>query len=202
MDRFFNWLNQQPIWIRLPLTLLLAPVMLAYAVVAIAVFLLFVLPWMLLAGWRNDRRFRRNLSESGRVCPWPDVEARLKSGRGTVLVEIGPKGAGYAWWIDDDRSALDPEGALPSWSQWHGHEFGVDPGDFVDTEAIRRWCESRLEQYAKAACLTRVPLRLQRRPDWNLPEQRVVVLPYWAGDSLTRRCRGAPCGDPQPSSEA
>lgn len=53
IDRFVDWYERLPGWASVLLFPLVAPIMLAYGVVALAVFLLFVLPYLVIFGGKH-----------------------------------------------------------------------------------------------------------------------------------------------------
>ena len=61
-------------------------------------FVLLVLPTEI---W-SRRRFRRSMRKQRRLIAWRDLEQRLMYSEGTVIEEVGLKGAQRVWWTPDD----------------------------------------------------------------------------------------------------
>jgi hypothetical protein len=79
--------------------------MVLIGVVFIGVAVLMMLPVVFIAGWREERRFRKQLNGQGRFVRARDLEPRLAAGRGTLIEQHGPKSVERIWYTDDDVRA-------------------------------------------------------------------------------------------------
>lgn len=148
---YVEWYNRQAIWSRLLLYPLLVPVILVHGSAGIAFFFLGVLPRLLVTGWIENRRFWQTLRERGRLGRWPEVEPRVSSGCGTLVVEVGPQGPGCSWLIDRPRDEVDPDHVVPSWRDYEERGWDAFESDDAAFEALDRWSVDRLVTYESSA---------------------------------------------------
>src|SRR5262245_26460028 len=117
---------------------------------------------------REEKRLRPRLAAAGRLVGWPEVEAGLRTGEGTLLIEHqSPKGPIREWWAADDLIAGSPV-SLPASLK--------SPLAEGQLESLRDYAASCAAQYLNvesgAAKLTEVPVHWDRRLD---PRKYVVV---------------------------
>ena len=102
----------------------------------------------------SRRRFRRTMRKQGRFVPWRDLERRLMDGEGTVIEEVGLKGAQRVWWTPDDVASM---GRLPSSYEEVGDVLEGAPHAFND-----RCLAEYLDPERGRAMTTAVSLRAVR----------------------------------------
>jgi len=117
---------------------------------------------------RDEKRLRPRLAAAGRFMEWPAVEAKLRAGEGTLIVEhLSPKGPIREWWAEDDVIAATPV-PLPASLKTPPAEGQLPP-----LQEFAAGCMARYTDTASgAAKLTEVPVPLARRLD---PAKYVVV---------------------------
>jgi hypothetical protein len=117
---------------------------------------------------REEKQLRPRLAAAGRFMEWPEVEAKLRAGEGTLIIEHrSPKGPIREWWAADDLIAAAPV-PLPTSLKSPPAEGQLEP--------LREYaasCEARyLDVDSGWAKLTEVPVPWDRRLD---PRKYVVV---------------------------
>lgn len=147
---YIEWYNRQPLWLRVLLAPILVAEMLVHSMAVMAFFVFVSLPFHLVRGWINGRRFWRTLRERGQVGQWSEAERRVTSGSGTLIVEMEPKGPSYSWLIDVPRDAVDPERIMPSWQQFKDQGWDVLESQPA-FESMNRWTVERLGAYESSA---------------------------------------------------
>ena len=190
-----EWYNRQPPWLRVLLVPILVPVILVYGTVVVWSVLLIVLPFLLIAspsllikGWIEDRRFWRRLRERGQVGQWPEVEPRLNSGSGTLVVEVTPKGPVCSWLIDVPRDEVDPERVVPSWQQFEEQGWDVFESSPDAFESLNRWTVERLGAYEASAQALVPSWRQLTGLGVETKQRSVLAVLCWCEGCLTRRC--------------
>jgi hypothetical protein len=117
---------------------------------------------------RNEKRLRPRLAAVGRFLEWPAVEAELRAGEGTLIVEHqSPKGPIREWWAEDDLIAAAPV-PLPASLRSSPAEGQLQPLQEYAAACVARYTDVA----AGTARLTEVPVPLARRLD---PAKYVVV---------------------------
>jgi hypothetical protein len=81
--------------------------LLALASIPLAMVLFVLVVFQRMSEWR----FRRGMSNIGRVKPWRSVAEDAVAGRGTIIVETINKGPTRLWWTD--KKVVDEFGAEP-----------------------------------------------------------------------------------------
>jgi hypothetical protein len=151
-------------WLLAPVVIPLVLVLLAVAAIA-AVPVEFLLRIYLR---RAERKFAARLASAGRVMAWSEVEARLLSGEGTLIVEhTSPKGPVREWWTPNGLVGSAP---VPLPTSVTSVIRDVDAGPLA--EYARSCVTLYTDDRTGAAMLTRVPAPLSRRVD---PRKYVVV---------------------------
>jgi hypothetical protein len=96
-------------WVELLWTLFILPLAIAAMLIGglALLVLLSVVAWTESRSKRRERRQERNLrsrlASTGRCMPWPELETRLKSGQGTLIIEHLPsEDRVHEWWTEDD----------------------------------------------------------------------------------------------------
>ena len=93
------------------------------------------LPFLGFALWWRERRFIRLMRAKGRFIPWKDLEARLKAGEGTLVVEQAQKLRVRVWWTQEDVPTEAP--TQPPVEQELDYLRIMEPHPFVF------WCSRR-----------------------------------------------------------
>jgi hypothetical protein len=117
---------------------------------------------------REEKQLRHRLVASDRFMEWREVEAKLREGEGTLIVEHrSPKGPVREWWTEDDLVAAAPV-PLPTSLK------SLPEGDRL--QPLQEFAKSCWARYVAieggAAKLTEIPVPLDRRLD---PRKYVVV---------------------------
>jgi hypothetical protein len=117
---------------------------------------------------RREKQLRPRLTAAGRVMAWSEVEAKLRAGEGTLIIEHrGPKGPIREWWTADDVGAASPI-PLPASLKSPPVEGQLEP-----LRAYAASCAARyVDVESGSARLTEVPVPWDRRLD---PRKYVVV---------------------------
>jgi hypothetical protein len=117
---------------------------------------------------RQEKQLRPRLAAAGRFMEWPEVEAKLRAGEGTLIVEHrSPKGPIREWWAENDLIAASPV-PLPASLKSPPAEAQLKPlQEFAAASAARY-----TDLASGTAKLTEVPVPLMRRLD---PAKYVVV---------------------------
>ena len=187
--------NHQPIWVRVVLWPLLVPVMFVQASAMMVFFVLLALPYALCRGLMERRRFWRDLRKRGQVIGWDDAAERLALGGRTLVVEMSPKGPGYAWLLDVPRDQVDPLHVVPTWKQVQANI------DVFDTPAhnfkvLNEWSLEKLSVFATSArALVASANQLAGLPE-PVGQQSVIALPWLCDGTLSVRCRTSGAGGP------
>lgn len=116
----------------------------------------------------QEKQLRPRIAAVGRFMEWAEVEAKLKVGVGTLIVEHrSPKGPIREWWTEDDLAAAAPV-PLPA-------SLKSPPGE-GQLQPLVEFAKSCLARYVDiemgTAKLTAVPVPLDKRLD---PRKYVVV---------------------------
>ncbi len=167
-----RWWEVPLAFLLLPLTL---PLLLLIAILSI--------PGMWIAqriSNHQEKKLTASLKNVGRFVDWTDVESKLVSGEGTLIVEYYlPKGPVREWWTQDDVIGDAPK-ALPE-------SIELDDDRWTDRHAdYARSCVVRYINldYGNAA-ITDPPRMLRSASDRKLheryPQGRVVTLLNFAG---------------------
>ncbi len=116
----------------------------------------------------EEKQLRLRLVATGRFMEWAEVEARLKAGAGTLIVEhLSPKGPIREWWSEDDLIAAAPVSLPVSLKSPPGE------GHLQMLQEYAAACATRYTDLATgAANLTEVPVPRARRLE---PAKYVVV---------------------------
>ncbi|MCA9286134.1 MAG: hypothetical protein KDA22_12995 [Phycisphaerales bacterium] len=153
----------------------------------------------------DDHAFRAGLEAAGRTASWETVEARLRAGEGTLLVQlVSPKGPVREWWTTERFRASCPcdipasKEAVLQLPEGHPYlEFterfvkqALDPEDGVAT--LTEAPQSSAYQQSRAKYTTVgfgnmvVPARFdrERRLERELPGASVVTVIEWFGIPL------------------
>jgi hypothetical protein len=132
---------------------LFAPVLLPlYAMVLFFVvgLTILVVPFLMFAAWRSERRFARSMRDQGRFMTWKELEPLLRAGDGTLIVEQAQKDGVRVWWSRDD--VLREASMKPPAEADLDYMRSGKPHPFV------AWCFARyLSRDAGGATLTRPP---------------------------------------------
>jgi hypothetical protein len=105
---------------------------------------------MVIFQWFRDRRFARKMRELGRFISWEELEPRLQSGDGTLVIEQAQKAGVRVWWTGADIAQQAPVQPPPE-EELDYLRFGT-PHPFVT------WCFSRyLDSVSGQALLTEPP---------------------------------------------
>jgi hypothetical protein len=117
---------------------------------------------------REEKKLRPRLAAAGRFLEWQEVEAKLRDGEGTLVIEHrSPKGPIREWWTSDDLIGASPVRLPASLQSLPGEQ------DFGLLREYAASCASRyLDVESGTAKLTKVPIPLERRLD---PRKYVVV---------------------------
>jgi hypothetical protein len=117
---------------------------------------------------REEMKIRPRLGAAGRFLEWAAVEAKLRAGEGTLIVEhLSPKGPIREWWTEDDLIAPAPV-SLP-----RSLKSPLSAEQLHPMQEYAATCARRYTDVATgAAKLTDVPVPLARRLD---PAKYVVV---------------------------
>jgi hypothetical protein len=117
---------------------------------------------------RREKQLRPRLAALGRYLEWSEVEAKLKVGQGTLIVQhLSPKGPVREWWTEDDVIAAAPV-PLPASLRQPKTQAELEP-----VQQYARTCASwYVDVEAGTAKLTVVPVPLASRLD---PRKYVVV---------------------------
>jgi hypothetical protein len=117
---------------------------------------------------RKEKHLRQQLAAAGRFIEWGDVEAKLKAGEGTLIVEhCSPKGPIREWWTEADVVAAAPVPLPTSLKSLPAEGRLQRLQDFAKT------CSARYVAIeAGSAKLTKIPIPLHKRLD---PRKYVVV---------------------------
>lgn len=98
----------------------------------------------------QQRRFWRRMHERGQAARWPEVEAKLARGLGTLLIQAFPKGPSeLAWWLEDGHDVVDPGYVIPSLADYEARGYRVFDGS--DRDAMDRWSLGSLKRYEHSA---------------------------------------------------
>jgi hypothetical protein len=136
---------------------------------------------------RDEKKLRSRLASAGRFLPWSELEAMLKSGRGTLIIEyFRSKDIIREWWTEDDLVGRSPV-PLPA------SPILLPEGDSLIS--LRRYAESCAAKYTETrrgvAKLTEVQapeLKGSRRKlSQKYPRAKIVILfrcEWDAGQSL------------------
>jgi hypothetical protein len=117
---------------------------------------------------RAEKELRHRLAAAGRYPAWDEVEAKLKAGEGTLLVEHrAPKGPIREWWTEDDWVAAAPVPLPTSLKSLSAKGWPQALQDFAKAGSARS-----VAIETGSAQLTEVPVPLDRRVD---PRKYVVV---------------------------
>ncbi len=84
---------------------LFAPVMMPLFLVGLLVLAglsVVAMPFLVFAMWRRERQFGRLIRDRGRFIPWMELEAHLRAGEGTLVVEQAQKDGVRVWWTQED----------------------------------------------------------------------------------------------------
>jgi hypothetical protein len=118
--------------------------------------------------WREEKRLRPRLTAAGRWIDWSEVEAGLRAGVGTLIIEHrSPQGPVREWWTEDDVIARAPI-PLPA-------DVRTPPPEEQIPAVLQygRECAARyVDVESGSARLTEVPVPLGRKLD---PRKYVVV---------------------------
>ena len=139
----------------------LLPVWLAVACFVLPFYLLMFLvglPFLIGSCWGAYRQYRRRMAVAGRVLSWDEAVERVRTGAGTILVDVVGTGAfGHMWWSPVEPSLIDPDGELPS--------AGAHPAEFTNDQwdAMGRFVRERLPTVSGDVWLMRVPASLKLR---------------------------------------
>jgi hypothetical protein len=179
-----TWFDRQPLWISLPVFLLLWPFFIVYGLLVFAFLILVFLPVASVLMWRDRRRFVGKLRDAGRVVDWPTVADELARGGATLLVEVGPKGPASAWLLDRPRGNLDPDGVVPTWAAFEQRGWDVlDSNDAFDRQDA--WAEHTLPPFTVTARLPWPPrLTMSGQPD-GVRADAVLVMLVWNKNCLS-----------------
>jgi hypothetical protein len=185
LERFFDWLNVLPVWGKLLVMPVVLPILLVYSTAALLLLFL-LLPFLIAKGQWENHKFWRRLRQDGRVALWAEVAPRVSSGEGTLIVEVGPKGPGWSWWIDRPRDEIDPDHVVPSWQDVEERGWrALEPA--AAFESLNRWTVERLGAYES---LARTVVMSWGQLTGLTPEakrQSVVAVPWLCEGCLTGR---------------
>jgi hypothetical protein len=184
---YIEWYKRQPVWLRVLLFPILLSVVLVHCVLGVAFLFLILLPFLLAKGWIDYRRFWQRLRDRGQVGEWTEIEPKVNSGSGTLVVEVTPKGLGCSWLIDLPRDEVDPEHIVPAWDQFEENGWNVFESSLDGFESVVRWSEERLGAYEFSARLV-LPSRQQLSALAAEAKQRSVLVLCWCKGCLSRRC--------------
>lgn|SRR5262249_50405973 len=187
---YTEWYNRQPVWLRVLLFPILVPVILVHGTVGMAFFLLIALPFLLVKGWVENRRFWQRLRERGQVGRWPEVEPKVSCGSGTLVVAVTPKGPGCSWLIDLPRDEVDPEHAVPSWQQFEEKGWDVFESSPAAFESLNRWTVERLGAYESSARAVVPSWRQLAGLAIETKQRSVLAVLCWCEGCLPRNCPG------------
>jgi hypothetical protein len=185
---YTEWYNRQPVWQRVLLFPILFPVILFHGTVVMVFFLLIILPFLLVKGWIESRRFWRKLRERGQIGLWPEVEPQVSNGSGTLIVEVTPKGPGCSWLIDLPRDAVDPEHVVPSWQQFEEQGWDVFESPPTAFESMNRWTLERLGAYESSARALVPSWKQLAGLALEAKQRSVLAVLCWCEGCLTSRC--------------
>lgn len=117
---------------------------------------------------RQEKQLRPRLAAVGRVMEWTEVEAKLKAGEGTLIVEhCSPKGPIREWWTGDDLAGQAPV-PLPA-----SLKSPPEEGQLQQLHEYAKTCAARYVVIeGGTARLTEVPVPLGRQFD---PRKYVTV---------------------------
>jgi len=148
--------------------------------VLISIRIMFIAP---LRDRRREKRLRRRIASAGRWMPASQVDAKLNSGEGTLIIEhLLPKGFTREWWTEDDLIGDSPV-PLPT--------SPIGPPDGNRSTSLNEYALSCAMKYtgprAGTARLTKtVPelSRSHRKLAEKYPRAKIVVLFVfeWATD--------------------
>lgn len=187
---YHEWYDRRSVWLQLVLFPVLFLVTLLHFYL-VALILLVIWPFLLVEGWLENRRFWQSLRDRGQVVQWPEVESKVSSGSGTLVVEVTPNDDDFAWLIDLPRDQVDPEHVVPSWQQFEELGWDVFVSPATALESMNRWAIERLGAYETSA---RALIPSSRQLDALGDEARqraVLAVPCWYWGRLTRRLRDA-----------
>jgi len=162
-----GWYDRQPVWIRIVAFPIVFLVALIYNVVVLP-YILVVLFVAIIQATAASRRFWQRLGKRGQVVRWPELRQEVTRKNGTLLVEIGPKGPGYSWWLSQSRNEVDPEHRVQSLYDFE--KRGWDIFDAADYDRVEQWAVEQLGAYessAKAVAvsgsqLSKLPVEVKR----------------------------------------
>ena len=185
---YIEWYNRQPIWLEVLLFPIIVPVMFVHGTIMMAFFLFAFLPFVLIKGSIEHRRFWKKLRERGQVTRWPEVEPQVRSGSGTLVVEVTPKGAGWSWFIAHTRDEVDPQHVVPSWQDFEQREWELFESKEGFT-SLNRWSVERLGAYESSARALFVSGETLARLETEVKQRSILAVLGACEGCLTKRCR-------------
>ena len=185
---YIEWYNQQPIWLKVLLFPIIVPVMFVHNTIMMAFFVFIFIPFMLVSGTIEHRLFWKKLRERDQVARWPEVEPHVRSGSGTLVVEVTPKGAGCSWFIDHTRDEVDPQHVVPSWHDFEQREWELLLSNDGFT-SVNRWSVERLGAYESTARALFVSGEELARLETEVKQRSILAVLGACEGCLTKRCR-------------
>jgi hypothetical protein len=120
--------------------------------------------------WAIERSVRKRLRKRGRVLEERELEAKLRAGEGTLIVQDRSRYT-LLWWTSDDVLRLSPV-ALPGGSRQLEEETLRGTNEQRYSEYVDHFVARYVDDERGCAYLTRFPKQLGD----NFPEPRVVRL--------------------------
>jgi hypothetical protein len=101
----------------------------------LALLSIILMPFLILAHQRRERRFAQRMREQGRFIAWQELEPRLQAGDGTLVIEQAQKNGIRVWWTQDEVARQAP--TQPPAQQDLDYLRFAEPHPFVS------WCFAR-----------------------------------------------------------
>jgi hypothetical protein len=188
---FYKWYYSRPMWIRIILLPFVAPPVFLTGLIAIIVLLM-----VLAAYWpvwaaksflqkrRCERLFLERMRSENRIANWSDTRSGLAVGNVTLLIELGPYGPTFYWWIPRPCEELNPDHIIPT---WHKDQSLLWRQFLSQQKAIDTWCEKSIESIVKIAKYLPKPDFVLDNFATSIQSERILLIPWHANDSLSRR---------------
>jgi len=124
--------------------------------------------------WKHHK-FWRELKTQGRVVSWSEVRQRISQSVGILIVEIGPKGPAYSWWMDCSRNEIDPEQAVPSWHDFEEQTWFLF-NSAEEYDRMKKWAIEHLHAYQSSAKAVAVSWSQLSKLDSEIKQNGVLVV--------------------------
>lgn len=154
--RFQRAWRRLPLWAKVPLVLMASPLFVVWAafMVAFLAAIFVALPVLLLGATLDDRRRRRAVTRAGRAASWADAEAGVRGGTGTLVVGIGPKGPGGAWYLPHPPAYVDASRLAPTYADFQDEQWDLA---HWGNPFVGEWDDVLRERFSRTALYLDLP---------------------------------------------